>query len=335
MRVALDAMGGDYAPQEIVRAAAEYAGQEDFRHEIILVGDQSAIQAALQEVGAEPTAGQLSIKHASEVIEMRDHPMQAVRKKRDSSLVVCGQMVKSGEADATLSAGNTGAAMAIAALEIGRIPGIERPAIATSMPTTRGTALLVDAGANVDCSPQNLAQFALMGSIYAQFALGVSEPTVGLLSVGTEPGKGNELTKATYPLLQALPGIRFHGNVEGKDVWEQTTDVVVCDGFVGNVLLKTAEGFAEWMMLMIQQEAKAGSPEDQLAIQKLLGRLFQRIDYSENGAAPLLGINGVSMISHGRSKAKAIQSGIRLTIAAAESNFVGAIAAGTCATTPA
>jgi phosphate acyltransferase len=323
MRIALDAMGGDFAPLETVLGAIKVASQPGFEHEIVLVGDEPRIAAILSEHGAQIGA-HLSIHHSSEVVEMHEHPTQAMRKKRDSSLVVCGRLVTTGEAAATLSAGNTGAAMAIAALDIGRIPGIERPAIATPLPTTRGTSLLVDAGANVDCSPQNLLQFAMMGSIYAERALGISEPVVGLLNVGAEPGKGNDLTKAAYQLLQGSK-VKFHGNVEGRDVWEHTTDIIVCDGFAGNVLLKTAEGFAEWIMRMITEEAKAGSPEDHKAIQSLLGRLFHRIDYSEHGAAPLLGVNGVSMISHGRSKAKAIVSGLRLSISAAESGYVQAI----------
>ena len=323
MRIALDAMGGDYAPAEVVLGAIQVAARPGFDNEIVLVGDSDKISAVLAEAGVAvgPT---LSIRHASEVIEMHEHPAQSIRRKRDSSLVICGQMVKSGEASATVSAGNTGAAMAIGALDIGRIPGIERPAIATTLPTSKGISLLVDAGANVDCSPNNLLQFAIMGSHYAERVLKLQNPSIGLLNVGTEEGKGNELTKAAYPLLKSAP-INFIGNVEGKDVWEHSSDVVVCDGFAGNVLLKTAEGFADWMVQMIKTEAKAGSPEDQAAIKTLLGRLFQRIDWSEYGGAPLLGVNGVSIISHGRSKAKAIASAITQAIFAAESDFVGAI----------
>jgi glycerol-3-phosphate acyltransferase PlsX len=330
MRVALDAMGGDHAPAEVVLGAIEVASRPGFDHEIVLVGDSDKINAVLAEAGVE-TGPHLSIRHTTEVIEMHEHPAQAIRRKRDSSLVVCGQMVKSGEASATLSAGNTGAAMAIGALDIGRIPGIERPAIATTLPTSKGISLLVDAGANVDCSPNNLLQFAIMGSHYAERVLKLPNPTIGLLNVGSEEGKGNELTKAAYDLLKTAP-INFHGNVEGKDVWEHTTDVVVCDGFSGNVLLKTSEGFADWMVQMIKAEAKAGSPEAQIAIKTLLGHLFQRIDWSEYGGAPLLGVNGVTMISHGRSKAKAIASGIVQAIAAAESGFVQAIRDGLACT---
>jgi glycerol-3-phosphate acyltransferase PlsX len=329
MRIALDAMGGDHAPAEVVQGAIEVVSTPGFAHEVVLVGDADRINNILvtANVAGNP---HLSIRHTTEVVEMHEHPAQAIRRKRDSSLVVCGQMVKSGEASATLSAGNTGAAMAIGALDIGRIPGIERPAIATTMPTSKGKALLVDAGANVDCTPNNLLQFAIMGSHYAERVLKIQNPTIGLLNVGAEEGKGNELTKAAYSLLKAAP-VNFRGNIEGKDVWEHAVDVIVCDGFAGNVLLKTSEGFADWMVHMIKADAMAGTSEDQRAIKNLLGRLFQRIDWSEYGGAPLLGVNGVTMISHGRSKAKAIASGILQAIEAAESGFVTAIKDGLAA----
>jgi glycerol-3-phosphate acyltransferase PlsX len=323
MRIAVDAMGGDHAPSEIVLGAIQASSVPGFAHEIVLVGDQAAIEASINENGGQLSSA-LSVKHASEIIEMHEHPAQAMKRKRDSSLVVCGQMVKSGDVAATISAGNTGAAMAIGIFDIGRIPGIERPAIATTLPTSKGKALLVDAGANVDCTPAQLTQFAIMGSVYAKNVLKLDNPTVGLLNVGAEEGKGNELTKAAYPMLKDAP-INFTGNIEGKDVWEHAVDVIVCDGFAGNILLKTAEGFADWMVHMIKAEAKAGSQDEQIAVKNLLGRLFTHIDWSEYGGAPLLGVNGVTLISHGRSKAKAIASGINQAIAAAESGFVAAI----------
>jgi glycerol-3-phosphate acyltransferase PlsX len=256
---------------------------------------------------------------------MHEHGAHAVRKKRDSSLVICGQMVKEGDAEATLSAGNTGAAMAVATLVIGRIPGIERPAIATTLPTPKGKALLLDAGANVDCSPHNLLQFALLGSIYAEKVLLMPSPTVGLLSVGSEESKGNELSKATFKLLRESP-LRFYGNVEGKDAFEHTTDVVVCDGFAGNVLLKAGEGVAEMVLGFLQREIMAQDPALMDSMKPVLGRLLRRIDYAETGGAPLLGVAGVSIISHGRSKAKAIVNAIRQAISAASSGFVQATA---------
>jgi glycerol-3-phosphate acyltransferase PlsX len=322
MRIAVDAMGGDHAPDEIVRGAVEVASEPGFAHQIVLVGDENRVMTALAGLSG-PVSDQICVYHAPDEIAMHEHGAQAVRKKRESSLVICGQMVKEGKADATLSAGNTGAAMAVATLVVGRIPGIERPAIATTLPTPKGQTLLLDAGANVDCSPHNLLQFALLGSIYSEKALGVHDPTVGLLSVGSEESKGNDLTKATFKLLRESP-LNFHGNVEGKDVFEHTTDVVVCDGFVGNVLLKSGEGVAEMILGFLHREIATADPTLQGSFKPVLGRLLRRIDYAETGGAPLLGVNGVSVIAHGRSKAKAIANAIRQTVAAASSGFVRA-----------
>jgi len=323
MRIAVDAMGGDYAPGEVVRGVLELASQPDFDDHIILVGDQARLETTLCEFGGSGNSN-ISIRHASEVIEMDEHPAQAVRKKRDSSLVICGQMVKEGEADGTISAGSTGAAMAVAAMRIGRIAGIERPAIASQLPTLKGRCLLLDVGANVDCTPQNLLQFALMGSVYAEHVIGMPEPTVGLLSVGTEETKGNELTKATYALLRNSP-LRFKGNVEGKDVFEHTTDIVICDGFAGNVLLKTAESISEMLLGLLITEIDAIGDGVLQKVQPVIFDLLRKIDYAEQGGAPLLGVDGVSVIAHGRSKARAIGNAVRLTISAAKSNYVAAI----------
>lgn len=322
MRIALDAMGGDHAPDEIVRGALDVAAEAGFEHQILLVGDESRVRASLARYSASES-DRIGIVHAPEEIAMDEHGAHAVRKKRESSLVICGRMVRDGQAEATLSAGNTGAAMAVATLVIGRIQGIERPAIATTLPTTKGKALLLDAGANVDCSPHNLLQFALLGSIYAEKVLKIPSPTVGLLSVGSEESKGNELTKATFKLLSCSP-LRFHGNVEGKDAFEHTTDVVVCDGFAGNVLLKSGEGVAEMILEFLQRGIAEQDPKLLEPMKPVLGRLLRRIDYAETGGAPLLGVAGVSVISHGRSKAKAIANGIRQAIVAASSGFVQA-----------
>jgi len=332
MRVAVDAMGGDFAPVEVVKGAL-LAARADANLEIVLVGDQTLLEQELSTQGDVPPS--ISIRHASEVIEMKEHPASAIRRKRDSSLVVCGQMVKSGEVDATISAGNTGAAMAIATLNIGRIPGIDRPAIATTLPTLHGRTLLVDAGANVDCSPVNLLQFATLGSVYTSRVLGIAEPRVGLLNIGGEEGKGDELRRTTYDLLKQQP-LNFIGNVEGKDVFEGTADVVVCDGFSGNVLLKTGEGVAELIVAILQNEMGATPEirESLTAFQPVLYRLHKRIDYSETGGAPLLGVNGVSFIGHGRSKAKAIASGIAAAALAASTGYVGAIKDALAAGTP-
>ena len=323
MRIAVDAMGGDHAPAEVIKGALQVARSSP-EVQIILVGDEAAVRAVLAVQENVPDT--ITVRHASQSVAMGEHPVQATRRKRDSSLVVAGMMVKNGEADATFSAGNTGAAMAIATLDIGRIPGIDRPAIGSCIPTIQGQALLLDAGANVDCSPRNLLQFALLGAIYSERVLKVPNPKVGLLNIGAEEGKGNDLTKEVHRLLWATP-LNFLGNVEGKDVFEHAVDVVVCDGFAGNVLLKSGEGMAEMVFDLLQREVDA----DPLVaasldiIVPIFRRVTQRVHYSEFGGAPLLGVNGASFIGHGRSNAKAIAGGLRTVITAAGSGYVQAI----------
>ena len=323
MKIAVDAMGGDFAPAEVIKGALQVV-RDSPGVQIVLVGDEAAIQAVLNT--QEDVPASVTVHHASQAVAMGEHPVQATRRKRDSSLVVAGMMVKNGDADATFSAGNTGAAMAIATLDIGRIPGIERPAIGTSIPTIQGQALLVDAGANVDCSPRNLLQFALLGAIYAERVLKVSNPKVGLLNIGAEEGKGNDLTKEAFRLLRAT-SLNFFGNVEGKDVFEHAVDVVICDGFAGNVLLKSGEGMAEMVFDLMQREINADPlvAESQDLFAAILRRVTQRVHYSEFGGAPLLGVNGASFIAHGRSNAKAIAGGLRTAITAAGSGYVQAI----------
>jgi len=323
MKIAVDAMGGDFAPREVVKGALAVARELPELH-IVLVGHEDAVLAALDGQGAIPAT--VTIKHSSQVIEMTEHPAQAMRRKRDSSLVVSGLMVRNGEADATFSAGSTGAAMAIATLDIGRIPGIERPALATGIPTAQGRALLLDAGANVDCSPKNLMQFALLGAIYAERAMGIENPRIGLLNIGSEATKGNELAKEVYQRLNTT-ALNFYGNVEGKDVFEHAVDVVVCDGFAGNVLIKSGEGMAEMVFDLLQREIDADPHivESLDVFAPIFKRLIQRVHYSEFGGAQLLGVNGVSVIGHGRSDAKAIAGGIRAAVAGAASGYVDAI----------
>ena len=322
MKIAVDAMGGDYAPAEVIQGALQVA-RNAVEVQIILVGDEPAVRAVLD--AQEDVPDTVTVRHASQVIAMGEHPVQATRRKRDSSLVVAGMMVKNGEADATFSAGNTGAAMAIATLDIGRIPGIDRPALGTGIPTIQGQALLLDAGANVDCSPRNLLQFALLGAIYSERVLKVPSPKVGLLNIGAEEGKGNDLTKEVHRLLRAT-SLNFLGNVEGKDVFEHAVDVVVCDGFAGNILLKSGEGMAEMVFDLLQREVDADPlVAESLVISQIFRRVTQRVHYSEFGGAPLLGINGASFIGHGRSDAKAIAGGLRTVITAAGSGYVQAI----------
>lgn len=329
MRVAVDAMGGDFAPAEVVRGAVEFLrralGPDDAK--VILVGDETRIRAELATISGGNDA-RLLVHHASECIGMHEHPTEAIRDKRDASLVVCNALVKSGEAEAAFSAGNTGAMMVASLQQLRRVEGVSRPAIATLMPTeTGGYTVVVDAGANVDCRTNHLRDFAILGSVYAEKALGITSPRVGLLNNGEEEGKGNELTREAYTALSALrPRINFIGHVEGNHVFEGRADVVVCDGFVGNVLLKGAEGLARMVLSLLSKEAKAASDETvRNGLLAALLKLRARVDYSEFGGAPLLGVNGVSMIAHGRSDAKAIASGIRIAVRVARSGFVPAM----------
>ncbi len=323
MRIALDAMGGDFAPGEIVKGAVQAAEiYPDL--EIILVGRGEALRPYLPG-GVLPR--NISIKEASEVVEMAEHPAQAVRKKKDASIVVATRMVKDKEAEAIVSAGNTGAQMAAALLGLGRIRGIERPAIATIMPTLAGGKLVLDVGANPDAKAEHLLQYALMGSIYAEKILGLPKPRVALLNIGSEEGKGNELTQNTYPLLRKSP-LNFIGNLEGRDVPYGKGDVIVCDGFVGNVLLKTAEGLAGALFELIKKKITA-TPLRKLgavAVKPGLKEIAQMMDYAEYGGAPLLGVNGISIICHGSSKAKAIVNAIRVARECVQARFVEQIA---------
>ena len=313
MRIAVDAMGGDFAPKEIVRGAVEAAKKYDC--EIVLIGDEEQIRAELH--GADPAALHISIVHASEVIGMNEHPAEAVRSKKDSSVVVATRLVKEGSCDAVFSAGSTGAAVAAAQLILHRIRGVGRPSIATPMPTPDGVTLMLDSGANVDSKPEHLVQSAVMGSLYAQHVFGIEHPRVGLLNIGEEETKGNEQAKETYPMLKAEPNILFCGNAEGRDVPKGNFDVVICDGFVGNVVLKFAEGLAKTILGLIREEirgaglmAKLGA----LLLMPTLRRLGKRLDVREYGGAPLLGVNGYCVIGHGSSDAKSVASAIGVTV---------------------
>ena len=313
MRIAVDAMGGDFAPKEIVRGAVEAAKKYDC--EIVLVGDEEQIRAELH--GEDPAALRISIVHASEVIGMNEHPAEAVRSKKDSSVVVATRLVKDGSCDAVFSAGSTGAAVAAAQLILHRIRGVGRPSIATPMPTPDGVTLMLDSGANVDSKPEHLVQSGVMGSLYAQYVFGIEHPRVGLLNIGEEETKGNEQVKETYQLLKVEPNIHFCGNAEGRDVPKGNFDVVICDGFVGNVVLKFAEGLAKTILGLIQEEirgaglmAKLGA----LLLMPTLRRLGKRLDVREYGGAPLLGVNGCCVIGHGSSDAKSVASAIGVTV---------------------
>ena len=319
MKIAVDAMGGDYSPREVVRGALD-AARDGI--EVVLVGDRESI---LRELGKDHQ-GSVEIVHTTEVISMGEHPAVAVRRKRDSSIVRSVELIKSGAACAFVSAGSTGAVMAAALLGLGRIKGIDRPAIASVLPGEKGGTVLLDVGANVDCKPKNLLQFGIMGHLYAEKILGIGNPGVGLLNVGEEDTKGNDLTLEAFLLLKEA-GINFVGNVEGRDLFSGSVNVVVCDGFVGNVVLKAGEGLAMALMRMMKEEltrnwlAKMGTALTLPAMKEIR----RRVDYAEYGGAPLLGVNGVVIVCHGSSTALAIKNAIRAAAEAVSCGLVGAI----------
>ncbi len=325
MKIVLDAMGGDFGPAPNVEAAVNTA--REFGWEIVLVGRQELIRPLLVQHN---TANlHLPIVHASEVIEMGEHPAQAVKTKKNSSMVVGMQMVRNGDADAFVTMGNTGGALAAALFHLGRIQGIQRPALSAAFPTAKGWVLLLDMGANADCKPEYLLQFALMGSIYAERVMGIRNPRVGLISNGEEETKGSELVQQAHALLKQAP-INFIGNVEGRNLPAGSADVFVTDGFTGNVMLKLAEGMGEFIKGMLREEimrttaGKLGG----LLIKDALSRVSKRTDYQEIGGAPLLGVDGVVIIGHGRSQARAIRSALMRAAEAVERGVVDAIEAG-------
>ena len=318
MKIAVDAMGGDYAPEEIVLGAIEAVKAYDY--DVVLVGDETKIRQVLTTYGAKENE-RLSIVHASEVIEMGEHPAQAIRRKKDASIVVAARLVKDGACDAVVAAGSTGAAVTAALFELGRIKGIERPCIATPIPSKKGITVLLDSGANASSKPKHLVEGAIMGCHYAKYIL-------GLLNIGEEASKGNELCQKTHPMLENLKTITFYGNVEGRDIPKGTVDVVVCDGFVGNVILKFGEGMAMFIIRLVRDTIKQSgfiAKLGALAIYPALKSLKKRLDFTEYGGAPLLGVNGSFIICHGSSKAKAIKNAVRVAGEIAEQDVIGHI----------
>lgn len=313
MRIAVDAMGGDHAPREIVRGAVE-ASREWPELEIVLLGDEAAVGRELSANKAAPS-DRLRIVHTTQAIEMGEAPAHAVRTKRDSSIVRGMEMLRHKEADAFLSAGSTGAMVAAALLFVGRVRYLKRPAIGTMLPSGRKPYLLLDMGATVDCSPQELEQFAVMGSVYAGAVLGLEKPRVALLSIGTEEEKGNSVTKETHELLKKNPFVNFVGNVEGHDLFRGEMDVCVADGFVGNVVLKTIESEARAISGMIKREFTR-TPLRMLGSLLVYGgmrHLKKVMDPEIYGGAPLLGVNGTVIITHGAASHKAIYHAIRVS----------------------
>jgi glycerol-3-phosphate acyltransferase PlsX len=325
MRIVLDAMGSDHAPVVDVEGGVRAARR--FGHEIILVGHQEQVERELAKYDTEGLP--LSLVPASQTIEMGEHPSQAVRSKPDSSMVVGMKLLREGQAAAFVSAGNTGGVMASAlasAGRIGRIPGIQRPALAAVVPGLAGPSLILDIGANTDCRPEWLLQFAVMGAVYARKVMGVENPRVGLLSNGEEETKGNQLVQETHAMLRDL-GLNFVGNVEGKDIVQSLADVVVTDGFVGNVAIKTAEGVASMLLSSLRSEIKARplAMIGGLLAKPAFRAVARKLDHREYGGAPLLGVNGVVIVGHGRSDALAVENAVGAAINAVNGHLIESI----------
>lgn len=322
MRIVLDAMGGDKAPEVTVEGGVAAAREDGI--EVVMVGRQDVLEAELAKY--ETSGLSLPIVHASQVLEMEDEPASAAKTKKDSSMVVGMDLVKRGEAEGFYSAGNSGGVMAVALFSLGRIKGTKRPALTAAYPTRKGTCVILDAGANTDCKPEWLLQFGIMGSTYAEKALGIENPRVGIVSNGEEEGKGSILVKEAYKLLKASR-LNFVGNVEGKDIPMGLADVVVTDGLTGNVIIKLSEGLSKFLLGIVRDEITR-TPLTTLGgmlAKPAFARARSVLDYSEVGGVPLLGVNGVVIVGHGRSSAKAIKNGIRAAKRAVEGGTLQAI----------
>lgn len=329
VRVALDAMGGDRAPGEVVLGAVQAA--REYGLGVYLVGREDAIRAELARHDTQDL--DLPIIHTDEVIEMDEHPAMAVRRKKSASMIIALQQVRDGAALGAVSAGNSGAMMAASLFTLKRIVGVERPALGGIFPTKDGVCLVIDMGANTDCKPEYLQQFALMGSIYMERIFDVRSPRIGLLANGEEESKGNQQVQEAHQLLKASAatlGLNFIGNIEGRDIPFGAADVVVCDGFVGNVVLKLSEGLAETLIGMLRAQMTSSLPNKLAAgvLRPVLRKVFGRLDYAEYGGVPLLGVNGSAIIAHGRSNAKAIKNALRIARQTAETGVAAAIADG-------
>ncbi|MHB1317391.1 MAG: phosphate acyltransferase PlsX [Anaerolineae bacterium] len=337
MRIALDAMGSDRAPGVDVRGGVRAARR--FGHEIVLVGREAEIRAVL---AAEDLSGaSVSVVHASQVVEMGEHPAQAVRAKKDASIVVAMGLLRDGQADAVVSAGNSGGVLAASlasAGRVGRIPGVDRPAISTILPTLDGHVFMLDIGANTDCKPEWLVQFAVMGSAYAEHVLGIERPRVALLSNGEEKIKGSSLVQETHALLERLcPDLNLVGNAEGKDITRGIADVIVSDGFTGNIAIKTAEGTASMLLQVLRREIKARplAMLGGLLARPAFSAVRKKLDFREYGGGLLLGVNGVVVIAHGRSDELAIENAVGVAVSACDADIVRVIEQRVAAAAPA
>ena len=309
VRVAVDAMGGDYAPLEIVKGAVDAVNSRD-DIKVFLVGREEAVRAELQKYQYD--ASRIEVVNATEVIEMAEPPVQAIRSKKDSSIVVAMKMVKNGEADAFVGAGSTGAVLVGGQLIVGRIKGVERPPLAPLLPTEKGASLLIDCGANVDARPSHLVQFAKMGSIYMEHVVGISHPRVAIVNIGAEEEKGNALVKETFPLLKACDDINFIGSIEARDIPSGYADVIVCEAFAGNIILKLYEGVGSTLISMVKKGMMSSfrSKIGALLVKPALKKTLKQFDTSEHGGAPLLGLKGLVVKTHGNSKALEIRNSI-------------------------
>lgn len=309
VRVAVDAMGGDYAPLEIVKGAVDAVNSRD-DIKVFLVGREEAVLAELQKYQYD--ASRIEVVNAAEVIEMAEPPVQAIRSKKDSSIVVAMKMVKNGEADAFVGAGSTGAVLVGGQLIVGRIKGVERPPLAPLLPTEKGASLLIDCGANVDARPSHLVQFAKMGSIYMEHVVGISHPRVAIVNIGAEEEKGNALVKETFPLLKACDDINFIGSIEARDIPSGYADVIVCEAFAGNIILKLYEGVGSTLISMVKKGMMSSfrSKIGALLVKPALKKTLKQFDTSEHGGAPLLGLKGLVVKTHGNSKALEIRNSI-------------------------
>ncbi|NOZ77931.1 MAG: phosphate acyltransferase PlsX [Acidobacteria bacterium] len=322
--IALDAVGGDLAPGSTVEGALAAVREDGI--EVLLVGPSRVIRRQLGRFRSLPSG--LEIVEAPEIVEMDESPLVVLRKKRRSSLAICAELVRDGQAAAMVTAGNTGAAWVAAKSILGMIPGVQRPALAAILPKVDGSTLVLDVGANVECRPDHLVQFAVMGSLYAEHVLSVGHPRVGLMSVGEEEEKGGRKGRERYRVLSSA-GVRFIGNVEGSDVFAPHVDVIVCDGFTGNVILKVSEGLGEMIMGALMKEARQSNVYGAglLMAKGAFRNLKRRMDYSEYGGAPLLGVNGACLIGHGRSTGRAIRNALRFAARYASQGVVEKIGA--------
>ena len=310
MRVAVDAMGGDKAPAEIVKGVVAALDGLPAEDRVVLFGDRAAVEPLLADVG--PGREKVEIVHCSQTVGFDEHPVEALRHKRDSSILKMASAASAGEVDAVISAGNTGAMVAACQMKMRLLEGVNRPGIAVVIPTFSGPVTICDVGANVQCKAVNLHQYAQMGAIYSEAVLGIKRPRVGLMSIGEEDAKGNELVKQVRQMLKADPKLNFQGNVEGRDVARGFVDVIACEGFVGNVILKLTEGLAEGLIKTIVNELIRESPALAKQFEPVVKNIWKRHDYNEYGGAPLLGVDGICIICHGSSNYRAIFNAIRV-----------------------